>query len=237
MMKKKRKIRVIIIGLCALGFVVFLVVNMFSEIDKGLAEHLPSTYTLRAEDSNLILNRYRGKLKVDEVYHSSVRGPVSFISFDKGYKLIIYKIDLAIDSSLKTIFNTEIKSMDRSMGYSYSIMENNIFFRFEHKAGPTRPVSKIYLTLTGDSLQSVVKNDSVISYHLLCDNFSIRYAENDPIDIFVVGKEKMLATTTVIPMDLLFLKRDGAIYLLIMTPNNPKSTIAPDLLYNVVMGI
>jgi hypothetical protein len=38
-------------------------------------------------------------------------------------------------------------------------------------------------------------------------------------------------------MDSLFLKRDGAIYLLIMTPNDPKSRIAPNLLYDVVMGI
>jgi hypothetical protein len=70
----------------------------------------------------------------------------------------------------------------------------------------------------------------------LCDNLSIRYAKNDPIDIFVLGQEKLLGAATIVPMDLLFLKRDDALYLLIMTPNGPRLTIPPDLLYNVVKG-
>jgi len=82
-----------------------------------------------------------------------------------------------------------------------------------------------------------LKNDSVISYHLMCDNFSIRYGEKEPIDIFVARKEEALGYKRRIPMDLLFLKRDSAVYMLIMIPDDPNSAIAPDLLYNVIMGI
>ncbi len=151
--------------------------------------------------------------------------------------IIIYKIDLIKDGLLKDVLHTNIESVDRTTGTVYTVINHNNFFQFQYQVGSAQPVSNIYLTLAGDSLKNLVQNDSVMSYHLLCKNFSIRYNKDGPIDLFVVGQEGMLATTTIIPMDLLFLKRDGAIYLLIMTPNDPKSPIPPDLLYNVVTGI
>ena len=230
----------ITLALFALGFIFFLSYKIkfaFSGNKKALTEHLPSEYSLKKEDSNLISEKYRSSLKVNEVYRSKVRNPISLVYFGQEYNLIIYKIDLIKDISLKFIFNTEIKSVDQSTGYTYSIIGQNIYFNFKYKAGLIQPVSKIFLTLSGDSLQTVCENDSILSYHLLCNNFSIRYAEKGPIDIFVGGKDRSLWTTTLIPMDLLLLKRNSAIYLLVMTPNNPKSNISHDLLYDVIMGI
>ena len=126
------------------------------------------------------------------------------IFFDKAYHLILYKIDLVKDALLKDVVHTDLESVDRTTGIVYTVINHNNFFRFQYRTEPTKLVSNIYLTLAGDSLQSVAKNYSVMSYHLLCDNLSMRNAEKGPIDIFMVGEEKVLATTTVIPMDLLF---------------------------------
>jgi hypothetical protein len=70
---------------------------------------------------------------------------------------------------------------------------------------------------------------------LRCKNFSIRYSEKGPIDIFVEAKESILGKMDV-PVDILFLKRDRAVYLLLMSPNNPKEGILPNFLYNIVSG-
>lgn len=205
-------------------------------MQKDLNQDLPSTYVITAEDSNLIAKKYLKDLKADIIVRSKVRGPVSLIYFDKEYHLIIYKLDLIKEASLEDLLHTVIESVDRTTGETYSVINYNDFFKFQLNTVPSKPVSQIYLTLAGDSLQNVVKNDSMVCYHLLCENLSIRYAKNDPINIFLVGEEKTLGATTIVPMDLLFLKRDDSVFLLIMTPNSPKLTIAPDLLYNIVMG-
>lgn len=243
MKKQENRITRIIIrislGLCTLGFIIFLGnrINIaFSQNRLGLNEQLPASYSLSSEDSSLIAINYRRQIKVNQVYKSKLRNPVSLVYFGKEYQLIIYKIDLFKDISLKNLFHIQIKSMDQSTGISYLIVDHNLFFNFKYKAGLIPTVSKIFFTLSGDSLQTLSESDSMISYHLLCNNFSLRYSEQGPVDIFVAGKERGLGTTTQISMDLLFLNRNHAVYLLIMTPKDSKSTIAPDLLYNIVTG-
>ena len=240
MSNNRKNIRIITWVICGLGLLIFLGIRIsdgFKQINRSFADDLPLTYTIPSEDSNLIAKKYLSKLKVNKIVRSRNRGPISLIYFDTGYHLIIYKIDLVKDGLLKDVLHTDIESVDRTTGTVYTVIDHNNFFQFQYQAGSAKPVSNIYLTLAGDSLNNLVDNDSVISYHLLCKNFSIRYAANGPIDLFVVGQEGMFAVTNTVPMDLLFLKRDGAIYLLLMTPNDPKSPIAPNLLFNIVTGI
>jgi hypothetical protein len=239
MLKKKRIILMAILGLCAAVFLIFLtrrIINSFKEIQKDLDRDLPSTYTITSEDSNLIAKKYIKDLKANIIVRNKVRGPVSLIYFDKEYHLIIYKLALIKGGGLEDLLHTVNESVDRTSGETYTVINYNDFFKFQLNIAPSKSVSQIYLTLAGDSLQNVVKNDSIVSYHLLCENLSIKYAKNDPIGIFLVGQDKMLGATTIVPMDLLFLKRDDAVFLLIMTPNSSKLTIAPDLLYNIVTG-
>lgn len=223
-------------GLFALIFIIWLIikiVNGFSENDKALNERLPSAYSIAKEDSNLIAKEYIEKMKLIEVYRSNVRNPIALISFDTAYRLIMYKINLSKDASLKSIIRDQIKDVDRSTGKTYNIIDNNLFYRFQYQAGTTKPTSKVYLTLSGDSLKTVIKNDSIFSYHLLCKNFSIRYDENAPIDIFVEGQESF-GMTSIIPMDIMLLKRNKIVYLLVMTPNKPTGVISPNLLLNIL---
>lgn len=237
-MKKDKSKRngIIIISLLVLGFIIFLTVNIFDafeEMDKDSMEILPSVYSL--EDSSMISKKYRKELTVDEVWRSKVRQPIAFMFFDSTYHLISYKIDLINDSSLREIIGLKKISVDRSTGITYHIIDKGLF-KFQFKAGKTEPVSKIMLTLAGDSLQTVVYNDSIINYHLLCDNLSIRYLDKGPKDIFVIGKQEAFSTS-IIPMDILFLKRNKAVYLLLMIPVDAKVQMPSNLLYNVVMGV
>jgi hypothetical protein len=158
------------------------------------------------------------------------------MNFDNKYHLVNYRIPLTKDTSLSDILHINTESAESTSMGVYTVINNNTFFYFKYRESSIDPASQIYLTLAGDSLQNVVKNDSIISYHILCDNFSIKYSKSEAVDIFVVGKDKAFGTTIVIPMDLLFLKRDSAVYLIMMIPNDPRLTIQPDLLYNIVTG-
>jgi hypothetical protein len=239
MIQDKRKKRVTILSLIGMVFLIILVSKIyhgFLQNQQAFDEDLPPTYKLSSEDSNLISNNYRQKLKVIEVFRSKVRNSISLVSVGENYRLIIYKIDSTKTASLKDILKTEIKSVDRSTGYTYTILGNDIPYKFQYKSGIESRGAKIYLTLAGDSLNTVEKSDSIFSYHLICKNISIRYDENAPIDIFIGGKEVAFGNTDTIPMDVLFLKRNRSVYLLLLTSDNPKSLIPNNLLYDIVMG-
>lgn len=236
MLKNKRDVVraiAIVLGICFLGFAIF---NLIMKVEHSSADNPVHTYSIKPKDYDLVNNKYVSGLQGGIAYQSSNRNPVTLIPFGKSYSLISYKIDLIKGTSWSNVLDVTLKSVERTNMEVYTVISENIFYRFEYHDAPTKSVSKVYLTLSGDSLRTVVTNDSIVSYHLLCNNFSIKYSENEAVDIFVVGNEKAFGATTVIPMDLLFLKRDNAVYLMIMTPNDPKSVISPELLYNLVTG-
>ena len=197
-------------------------------------EDLPSTYILSSQDSNLIAEKYRSNIKVLEVRNSKVRNSISLVSFGNDYSIFIYKLNLKSNIKLSQLLKTEMKDVDRTTGETYNIFGANNYIKFQYKTGSPDSVSNILLTFAGDSLKTIAKNDSIISYHLICSNLSLRYSETAPIDIFVVGKEGSLGRTTPIPLNILFLERGEVVYLLIMTPTDSKYSIPPSLLYNII---
>ena len=122
------------------------------------------------------------------------------------------------------------------LGKDYWVVNVNQFGKLKYLAESEKISSHIFLTLAGDSLQEVSKNDSVISYHLICKNFSIQYGKTGPVDIYMVGDEIGFGRTIDMPLDLLFLRRGNAIYFFIMLPDNYHAAIEPDLLLNIVTG-
>ncbi|MEI9934062.1 MAG: hypothetical protein WDM71_04265 [Ferruginibacter sp.] len=171
--------------------------------------------------------KYIDSISIEETHQNKIRTPISVAYFTKKYELTILKIELSLNASLEKIFMIENKSTGISDGYAYNFVDND-FYKFGIKFDSTPIVSKIYLAMSGDSLQTFIKNDSIVYSHLLCDNLSIRYMEDGPNDIFCEGNS--------IPTDLLFIKRDKAVYILLMTPNVQQAYIPPYLLYNIVTG-
>ena len=208
----------------------------FSKNQMAFEEDLPSTYKLSSEDSNLISYNYRHKLKVIEVFGSKVRNPISMISIDENYRLIIYKIGSANSLLLNDILHTEIKNGNLSTGYTYTVLSNNIPYKFQYKSGIERKGTKIYLTVDGDSLNTFKQNDSIVSYNLICKNISIRYGQNAVVDIFIESKKRSFVNSQNIPVSILFCRRSNNIYLLLLSSDKPNSPIPNNLLYDMVTG-
>jgi hypothetical protein len=236
-MREKKNINKTILILIVTVLVTYLgfkIVAGFSENAKALGEGLPATYSLSPEHASLISKKYLDKIRVTKVLQSKVRNPISLLSFDSSYSIVICRINLIKHESLESIVNIKLKNIDRSVGYSYNIIGHSAF-RFQYKSGEIQPASQIQLTFFGDSLQTTAKSDSLVSFSLLCKNLSIRYGEDDPIDIYVETKSIFL-NSAYTPMNILFLERDKKAYLLLMTPNDKKGSISPNKLYDIVMG-
>lgn len=199
-------------------------------------EDLPLTYTITNEDSNLIAPKYQKDLHVIEVRNSKVRHSIPILLFDKKYDLFTYKIDMTGDYTMQSIFSVNNESVGVTPQYVYSEIGIGGVYILKCIAGAPKIADKIYLTYTGKSFQTVASNDSILSYHLQCKNFSVRYGKDDPIDMVLIGFEGPLTITNTIPMDILFLKRGKSMYMLVLTPKEENGSIAPDLLYNIVTG-
>lgn len=242
MLKDKGNIKNIKRVIIAVGITAIIVLlgirifNGFKILNNVSADHPVQRHSILLVENNLVSKKYHDKLEAGEVYQSNNKSLIALSTFDGKYYLISYKINLIKDTLLSNVLHMVLKSVEPTTMEPYTSINENLSFKFNYREAPKISVRQVYLTLSGDSLKNIVNCDSIVSYYFLCNNFSIKYTENEPIDIFVVGRDKPFGVTTVIPMDLLFLKRDGAVYLMMMTPNNSHSTIQPDLLYNIVTG-
>ena len=95
MNKKEVRILAAVLALFAiiiLVYFLFLMPKLVKQINHAFEDDLPSTHLLTSSDSCLIIEKYRDRIKVDEVYNSKVRGPISVLLFDSLYQIINYKI-------------------------------------------------------------------------------------------------------------------------------------------------
>jgi len=236
-MKYKKRLLLIFFSVWALILVVSTIMGLIKH--KNLSQYyltglLPSTYTVLPDDSGLIAKKYFDKFKVEEVFNSKSRGPVSYFLFDEKYRVAIYKILIKNNMMFNDSFHVKYEKVGETVGVEYRQLARHSFCLL-YRGGANSPASQIFLTLGGDSILSVAKNDSIIGYHLLCHDFSIRYTGDEPNDILFQPKDDFEDTEGIpISLDILFVKRNGAVYLLLMAPVDRKVSIDPQLLYKMV---
>lgn len=174
----------------------------------------------------------RRKLTSIEVQNSTLRHPVSLITYADEYSLIVHPLDIALKRLNKGFIHVENEGVnDISTGVTYAIVDNNAFkFRYAVKAN--RAISQVYLTLHGDSVQQIMQNDSMVCYSLHCKDLSVRYGKNEPIDLYV-NADKYFSLG--VPMSILFYQKNRSLYFLLLSPNRKKS-LDPQLLPSLILG-
>ncbi len=241
---KKRTRNIILIVIAAvvlLGYVQYRLTMFFDKAvkaNRGLFdEYKPPTYFLSAKDSNLVSPRYRRKMEVIEVRNSTVRAPISFVRIQNLFHLAMYKIDVQRDLPLDSIIHEQGIDFGETKGELYSVYSRSGHYTFKCLTGRTKPVSKIIFAANTKLLTKKAINDSIVNYQFVSSGFSIRYGKDEPVDISIVTRrEGLLGASQKMAMDLLFLKRDGAVYLLLLTADDPKASVYPGMLYDIVEG-
>jgi len=220
------------------GFILLIgkIYHAFSELDESFDNNLPISYELSREDSSLIDSSYWPKTKVGAVCRFKNKMPVSFLGVDSQYSLFINQLSIDSNERLNSLFNIEHENGYASVGYVYSLFQSNPLFKFRYLANSVKPSNKLYLTFFGDSLRNKLSGDSIIIYQLICSNFSLRYQSGAPIDIFMERKTGFFDSNKRIKTEILFLKRAGSFYMLILTPASSEILLPDDLLYHIVTG-
>ena len=107
-------------------------------------------------------------------------------------------------------------------------------YRLKQKSGRQSSVSDLHLTLNGNSIKTIVKNDSVASYYLKFKDFSLKYGLDDDVDIYAKYGAREFSSVNPIPINLLFLKRNKFVYFIVLSVYNLNMPLHEDTLYRLL---
>lgn len=162
---------------------------------------------------------------------SKHRNLVTEFHSDQFY-ILIYKLGASNKLSLSNI-NENYNYSERPM-YSYYIdASTNKQLQLQYKLGNAEEISSLYFALYGDHTQALKKNDTVAYYYSSFKNFSIKYQAEAAADIY--GKTKGNSQNSKMPLEIMFLKRNSSLYLILLTNRNYSANLDLNALYNLII--
>jgi hypothetical protein len=170
-------------------------------------------------------------LKIAAKY--KLRNPLLYASYDKKYNLEVTKIN--IKHSFKLGRDVVEKSGDADGSFPASrIPYDETTCTITYNGTSTEAASKIYLSLNGDSVRTVFKNDSIACYYLKLKNASVQYTLHGVYEIYMQSNAKLYFFSTEPSVSLMFLKKQNYLYFLLLTVNDDKVKLDPDLLNKLI---
>ena len=169
-----------------------------------------------------------------KTYKSKYRNPISFFVYKKHFYLQIYKIDSSFKSSIKNILTEHYINAELSYGGFLLDNESEVDYSYDENA-PPKP-QNITLKILGKNNRTILKNDSIAYYLSTFENFSIQYNEARMFDIFGETKGNGLFTHQLQPLELMFIKRNNSLFLLIMSvyKKGQPEKYTPGMLYYII---
>jgi hypothetical protein len=204
-------------------------INQPKEIPDNLyySDEIPKDYLqlihhIRGKDINF-LKTTKGKF----------RNPISCFIYNQQYYIQIYKMDSLFNYSLKSNLKEDFGNAKKSSNVFYSVDDRSKIEYSYKLTAPTKPTS-VFLKVLGKNNRILLKNDSIAYYYSDFKNFSIKYDPTGLNDIY--GETKGGLFSKVLPIEILFIKRDHSLYLLTMSvyEDASDSKYAPGILYNLI---
>lgn len=221
-MSNKKILKIIGFSLSGLvlGYMLFSAISSMYKLARSFSEDSMMNKSISKEYADLFRDEYKSKIDTGVTYFSKVRHPVTTLSLDKNYPLLIFKMDLTRDVSLPDVITEVSKEYPSpNTGIVYNLIRERLF-NLIYLSGKPSFSDSIYFYVQGDSIKTVVSNDSMVGYHLYCRNFSLAYKKDGIKDIAAYNEG--FEVFRKFPVNLLFLKRDKALYFLLMSVKDKK---------------
>jgi hypothetical protein len=192
--------------------IVLLIFAAFKFLSKS--EHWAKVSFIAPPDySDLFNDSAQEQLILKVTYLINGRNPMSNYFYKDRYSVLVYKINIPSDSTLKSIIRQDFKGANKSLTMDYTELG---FHQFKLSyAGDSVPEAKnVLVTFYGDSVAKIFKNDSVNSVYIVLNRIIIRYEANEGPDIIA---EKLNAFKDNTPMILIFVKRKSSLYFIFVS--------------------
>jgi len=87
----------------------------------------------------------------------------------------------------------------------------------------------LFLTFDCDSMSNSIKNDSIVCYSLLLNNFAMKYSKNGQIDIQIKNEKAQK-----IKFNFAFVKKGYDVYMLTMCPIHDVAFLGSDSIIDLI---
>jgi len=230
-MEKFKKIRNIVVLLLIAGFIVYAI-KMFHQLNLETSRNpVIASDTSNANYVSLFNQEAKDELILNKTLSFVQRNPISLFSYNKLYSIEITRINLASDLDLNKDIAEVFAKSERTGNIVYvPISENGL--TVDYRSTSLISPSKIHLTMYGDSIRSIAKNDSLYCDYIKLGDFSIRYEHSDVNEISAENNQSLAVNKR--PVILMFFKRHKSLYFLLLTANDLSTKLDPTLLYKLI---
>jgi hypothetical protein len=216
-MKKYLGIRIagLIILIAIVSFVAYKVYESFHGLTTGLFK-MVMTNDIPNEYMNLFKNDTNITYKETRFDDNKNRNPVSDFVYDTKYAVIVTKIKTIGSLNSLPLITPQFHQTETTDDIFYNVIESE-YSKFDYFLD-TLSATNISLTLYGDSIRSLIKNDTVAGYYFMNKVFSISYKKNRVVNLFMKTTESEYALPTL----LLFLVHQKSLYFICISVRDPK---------------
>lgn len=208
-------------------YLIYKVFNGFQLLSKS--EKFSETRNLEMADSAILSNYLLKNGKVVFVRKSKIQNSFLNLFIDNKYNVFAYKINTdSFGGELSSTFiQNEKKNIDRTVGVTYHVIETKNF-KLSFKAGSQSAIDQIILTHS-NGMDNWQRSDSTFVLNGFTDNFSIRYGQNQEVDLYF--EKKLLPN---VPISLIFRVKKGKLIFYLITSEGGEYDISDQLIKNVI---
>jgi len=155
--------------------------------------------------------------------------------YKNQYYLQIFKLTDSFSLSLKNIIN-QYNVSPRIAANGWSEYNDKTAVDYNYHLYLPAKISDIYLKLLGKNNKAILANDSLAYYSSLFKSFSIQYIKDGKNEFYAEAKGNGIFTTKLQPLEILFLKKNNKLYLLIMSTysEDQNASYSPGILYHLI---
>jgi len=209
------------------------IISICYKLSKATQDDPPIDNNILPKDYlNLFFSNTIVKDSVRIVFHYKHRSAIGLFSYDGRFAVEIIKIDSSFKMAVNKII---VEKFENSIITSEAIYIpfDESGFKTDYQLAGNSGINNIYMTMYGDSIKTVLKNDSIASYYLKLKNLSVTYNISLEEAIFADASQGFGQFSN-IPIDVAFVRKNGALYFVLLAPKNAASKLDPNFLFQLI---
>jgi hypothetical protein len=229
--KMKKFIEMRIVGLIILiVFILYGVYKLYGLIHgtTTTASKMIVVNDIPKEYSSLFKNVTNITYKQTHFDDKEKRNPVSDFIYDAKYAVFVTKIKTTNGLNSLPLITKQFHETKMTDDTIYSTISSG-YSEFDYLLD-TLTASNLFLTLDGDSVRSIIKNNVIEGYYLRNKAFSINYKKDGIVNLFMTTTESEHS----LPSVLLFLLHQKSLYFICISVLDPNDTFNMNIINKLI---
>jgi hypothetical protein len=207
---KKVGIFIAVIMLASVAGMIITCNQIANSVEEN-SKKFPITYTKEAAPIYLALFGEKESIHDAETTTVKGRNPISDFAYGDDYFIEISKLNCPANGPLDSLISISFKETEMSLNVDYTSPFSRLPVVSSYARQNQESSRHLYVTVFGDGVSQVSKNDSTIVYQGKLKNLGLRYFLNGPQDIYMRQEQEPYERVRVI-----FARRKNSTYLVLM---------------------